>query len=518
MNRRNFLKTAGVGAGAMMMPRIPGRQNASSAQASVKNASQAKNLKDMPNILIIHTDQQNRETLSILGANIIDTPNIDRIGQEGAVFNNFYTNVAVCTPSRGCFLTGRYHHSHGAEVNGRAINQDEISFANVLQDYGYDTGYAGKWHLDGYDLRPGWVHPERSLGFKDCHYMANDFHGKKIKDGRQDSKHTTPYDHTYLPVVYPLDVIGDEESYTTDFFTTKAIDFIEKERENPFCYMLSIPDPHHPWSVRAPYDTMFDPREFELPKTFSEENLPCWAKNVQNNGEFNLDNPDREKNLRKKLALYYGMVKLIDDSMARIFAALERKSILDDTIIIFTSDHGDYNGQHGLFEKNMLYDSVYHIPFLVRYPKAFNRGTVIDEYFSTVDFMPSLMSFLGINGSGREQGKVMPAFSRDRKNDWKNEVYISQHMDGAAGIITPEYELAFMNKYYSYSKSIQVQCKLAPPHSDGILFDRKNDPWQERNLINKPEYSKVVAELTQRIIEHSKNVQSPMYDWLKAMA
>lgn len=473
--------------------------------------------KKKPNILIILTDQQNLNTLSIYGSSIIETPNIDRIGHEGAILKNFYTNVAVCTPSRGNFLTGRYHHSHGAEVNGRPIHQNEITFAKILQKNGYDTEYVGKWHLDGFDLRPGWVHPERSMGFEDCHYMFNDYHGKKIEDGRQDSKIRTPYDYTYDPVVFPMDIVGEGETYTTDYLTNKAIKYIEKERKQPFCYMLSIPDPHHPWSVRPPYDTMFKAEDMTIPKTFSQKDLPPWAKTIQNNGPFRLDNPDREKALCRKLVSYYGMVKLIDDCVGRLIKALEAKGILNNTMIIFTTDHGDYNGEHGLMEKNKIYEPVYHIPFLIRYLGKINKGTIVEEYISIVDFQPSLLGLVGIKKCGREQGRDASHLITGESNDWVNEIFIYQHLDGAAGIITPEYELAFVENYHSYEKGGLVKCTLKPPDSDGILFDRINDPYQENNLINNEAYSDVIEKLTKRLLQHNFSIKSPTANWLEKL-
>jgi arylsulfatase A-like enzyme len=513
MRRREFIKKAGTAAGSSVMLSSAVNTLAAAAPGVRPTAT----IKDKPNILIIYTDQQNYDTLSILGSTVIDTPNLDRIGREGAVFENFYTNVAVCTPSRGCFLTGRYHHSHGAAVNGRPIRQDEVTFAKILQKNGYDTGYAGKWHLDGYDHRPGWIHPERAMGFEHCRYMFNDYHGKKMQDGRQDSKTRTPYDQTYDPVVYPLDIIGDEESYTTDYLTRKTIDFISRERDKPLCYVFAIPDPHHPWSVRPPYDTLFDAGDMPIPKTFNQVDLPRWAKTIQKNGEFRLDNPRREEQLRSKLVAYYGMVKLIDVCVGQILKSLEQKDILDNTIIVFTSDHGDYNGQHGLIEKNMVYEPVYHVPFLIRYPELVEANTVVDDFISAVDFQPTLLGMLGIEASGQEQGHDASGLFRDEHVVWSDEVFIYRHMDHCAGIVTPEYELAYVHSYHSYEEQGLVECKLKPPDSDGIFFDRRLDPLQENNLINNPGYADAVSELTKRLLEHNRAVGSPTMKWLKVL-
>lgn len=483
--------------------------------AAPKSVAARKGMDQRPNVLIILTDQQNRWTIGAYGGTLVETPNIDRIAYEGSIFTNFFTNTAVCTPSRGTLMTGRHHHSHGAWSNGQPLNRDEITFAQLLRDISYDTGYLGKWHLDGYDTRPGWVHQERSMGFTDSRLMFNDYHGKKILEGRQDSKIPTPYDYTYSPIVFPLDVIGDEKSYTTDYLTKKLIERLEKPRENPFCYVLSIPDPHHPWTLRPPYDKMYKPEDMPIPTTFSQKDLPRWAKTVQANNAFALDNPNREQVLREMMATYCGMVKLIDDSVGRILAALQGTDVLDNTIIVFTTDHGDYMGQHGLVEKNQSYEPVYHLPLLIRWPEKIAQGTVIDNFVTTVDFQQTLLGLMELDPSGREQGRDASPLLRGEKIEWVDEAFIYQHGYQRAGIITPEYELVYVESYYSYEDKGVIKCKLTGPDSDAILFDRKNDPEQVNNLIHNPEYKDIIDQLTQRIIEHNVVVGSPTAEWLK---
>ena len=256
-----------------------------------------------PNLLVIHTDQQSSWTLGAYGGTLVETPNTDRIGAEGAVLTNFFTNSAICTPSRGCLVTGRYPCANGALANNLCLNPDEVTFARVLLDAGYDTGYCGKWHLDG-TPRPGWVHPERSMGFRDCRYMFNRGHWQRIED---------PEMGDMQPKVFEYKYIGDEETYATDWLVDKAIGFLRRDRDRPFCCMLSIPDPHTPFSVRAPYDTMFDPADMPLPASFGEESLPDWAEECRARGRYRLDRADREDELRRNKAQYCGMVKLIDE-------------------------------------------------------------------------------------------------------------------------------------------------------------------------------------------------------------
>jgi arylsulfatase A-like enzyme len=441
-----------------------------------------------PNLLVIHTDQQSAWTLGAYGGTLIETPNIDRIGVEGALCRQFFTNSAVCTPSRGCLVTGRYPHSHGAYTNNIPLGRDEVTFAQVLKDRGYETGYAGKWHLDG-TPRPGWIHPERSMGFDDCEFMFNRGHWKKIEDSPMEE---------CQPTIHPYNVVGDEKTFTTDWLTDKTIEFLERPRENPFCYMVSIPDPHAPVWVRPPYDTMFKPEEMPLPATLDDPNTPSWAGD-KSKGFLRADNPERETQLRKFKALYCGEVKLIDDCVGRILDCLEAKGVLDDTIVVFTVDHGEYLGEHGLMNKNQLYETAYRVPMLIRWPEKIPAGTVVDRVLSTVDFQPTILNLMRVTRSGREEGRDASALLRGESIEWVDEAYIHHSSLEQAGIFTDEYELAHVRD------------------GESILFDRKNDPDQVANLANDPAHAETVRELTARIVRHNIEVDAPAAKWLHTL-
>ena len=446
-----------------------------------------ENCRARPNLLVIHTDQQSSWTLGAYGGTLIETPNIDRIAGEGAVLTNFFTNSAVCTPSRGCLLTGRYPHAHGAYTNNIPLNTDEITFAQVLREHGYDTGYAGKWHLDG-KRRPGWVHEDRGMGFEDNYYMFNRGHWKKIEDSTMGDTQPTVYDYK---------VIGDEETYTTDWLADKTMEFIQRPRSEPFCYMVSLPDPHGPVWVRPPYDTMFRPDDMPLPVTLNNKDVPSWLKKAQQSSPFGPGKPNRDQRLREFLALYCGEVKLIDHAVGSIIACLEQQGILDDTVVVFTTDHGEYAGEHGLNGKNQLYETAYRIPMLIRWPERIADGTVIDHVVSTVDFQPSILGLMGVSPCGREQGRDASPLLRGEEIPWLNESFIHHSSLERAGIFTDEFQLAYV--------------KDAEP----ILFHRTNDPDQVHNLFGDPKYRQTVTELTQRITQHNEDVDSPAVGWLK---
>ena len=430
-----------------------------------------------PNVLIIHTDQQSLWTLSCYGSSVIDTPNIDRIAAEGAKLTQFFVNAAVCTPSRGTFLTGRYPHAHGAYRNSLALNRDEVTFAEVMRRNGYATGYAGKWHLDG-TARPGWVHADRSMGFEDARFMFNRGHWKKIADTDMPDCE---------PTIFPYSEFGDEKTYTTDWLTDKTISFIERDRDNPFCYVLSIPDPHTPFKPRAPYDTMLSPDDMVLPDSYGEHSP--FEPFLQQQSK----KPDEAK-LRQFKAWYYGAVKLIDDCVGRLLDTLEHQGILDDTVVVFTSDHGEYMGEHGLMGKNMIYETAHHVPCLVRWPEKIRTGLSVDRVVASADFQQTLLGLVGLDPCGREQGRDASWMLRGEAGAWTDEAFIHHPSFQWSGIFTPEAAYARHKTGY------------------GMLYDRVNDPGELTNLYGDPG-SGLSEGLDERVRAHLADCDAPQADW-----
>lgn len=432
-----------------------------------------------PNLLLIHTDQQSLWTLSCYASELVDepnygkvlvqTPHLDSLAQDGARLTNFFTNSAVCTPSRGCLFTGRYPHAHGAYHNDLPMNRDEQTIARILQTHGYDTGYAGKWHLDG-DAKPGFMSPDHAMGFADCTFMFNRGHWKKMED--------TPDG----PKANPYQLIGDNETYTTDWLATKTIDFICKARTNPFFYAVSIPDPHTPFTVRPPYMTMYDPADMVVPRTFPGHNRNA---------------PKQDESwLRTQKARYCGLVKCIDNNVGRILAALRDRQLLDRTVVVFTTDHGEYMGEHGLMGKNQWYRGAYRLPFLIRWPQRIQAALVLPQFISTVDVQSTLLELLGFAPCGREQGHSFAGLLQGSPAAWTDEVQIHHSSLNGAGLATPSYELVLRRSEPS------------------LLFDRVRDPEQTRNLADDPAYATIRDELRAKIVAHHRATASPALAWL----
>ncbi len=355
--------------------------------------------KSRPNLLIIMTDEHNFRTLGcyrdilpveqayVWGEGLeVKTPNIDFLAEEGVLFSRFYAVTPICTPSRAAFVSGLYPQKTGVEMNDIPLPDEVITFAEVLRKNGYATGYAGKWHLDG-EGKPQWG-PERKFGFSDNRYMFNRGHWKKFAD--------TPDG----PVVAAKDSAGnlsydlngaDHTTFATDFLTDKAIEFIEQNRGSPFCYMLSYPDPHGPDTVRPPYDTLYTHMKFEPPRTSlkSDTDVPSWAGKKE-------EEVDQSQ--------YFGMVKCIDDNIGRLIQTLRKNKLLENTIVIFTSDHGDLRGEHYRRNKGVPLEASAMVPFIIRTASLRQKGVRVDNPFNTVDFAPTILSFMGLGDKPEMDG------------------------------------------------------------------------------------------------------------------
>ncbi|MBM4020218.1 MAG: hypothetical protein FJ288_18185 [Planctomycetes bacterium] len=492
MNRRKFL--AAAAAGGMAAAAWPHRA-ALAAEAPAPG---------LPNVLFLHCDQLSSWALSCYapalktvpnyGRAVVATPHLDRLAAEGALLTNFFTNSAVCTPSRGCLFTGRYPHSHGAYRNDIPMNRDEMTLARVLQSHGYETGYSGKWHLDG-QPRPGFMKAERSMGFQDCRYMFNRGHWKKLEEG--------PGGDPIDPASYAA--IGDEKSYTTDYLAAKAVEFVARPRSRPFFYVVSWPDPHPPFTVREPYMSMYKPEDMPVPNTF----LPGAAVAGDEAGE--PPRPLKPKaakraadnqagggaaHLKAQKARYCGLAKCIDDAVGRIVEALRGRGILDRTVIVFTTDHGEYMGEHNLWGKNQWYRTAYQLPFIVRWPAAV-RPAVVEQFVTNVDVQQTVCGLAGVRPAGREQGRDASPLLRGEKAEWENAAWIHHSSLQAAGLFTPKYELVL---------------KATGGH---MLFDRPADPEQARNLASDPACRETMRSLAGRILDHHERLASPAAAWLK---
>jgi arylsulfatase A-like enzyme len=460
-----------------------------------------------PNLLIIQTDEHNfrtlgcyRELLSreqafIWGEGVkVETPNLDWIAKHGAIADRFYATSPVCTPSRASLMTGRYPQNTGAIQNDLPLDERMVTFAEVLRRNGYATGYAGKWHLDG-PGKPQFA-PERKFGFEDNRYMFNRGHWKKLVEDANG------------PRVGAVNAQGepnynlagaDEKTFTTDFLTDRTIAFIRQHRAGPFAFMLSIPDPHGPNTVRAPYDTMFLALKFQQPRSAQSPGtkLPAYAATLA--GRFN----------QVAMANYFGMVKCIDDNVGRILATLREAGILERTFIVFTSDHGDLCGEHGRDNKGVPMEGSARIAFLLHAPGVVKPGTVVRQALGTVDFKPTILSLMGIANPTKDEGRDASALFRDGRApaDWKDVAFL--RIGGGSRRAAPsedgEYTggagwLGAFSRQYKF-----VVSPAAPPS----LFDLEADPDELTNLFDSPAHRETVRRLGGELLAYAETFNDP---------
>ena len=437
-----------------------------------------------PNIVIVQTDELSfrtlgayRKTLSKEQAemwgpgNVVKTPNIDALAANGILCTEFYTNCPQSAPSRACFLTGLYSMNNGVIVNGIDLEENRETFAHILAANGYATGYAGKWHLSNKTVLPGWA-PQPDMGFEDSKYMYNNGHWKKMVD-TPEGPSVAVKDEKGRPSVAVDN--ADKESYATDFFMTKTIDFIKKHKDGPFCFMLSIADPHGPNTVREPYASMYQDMEFQKPRTWTGSNK----------GKRTIDN--------KGLANYFGMVKCIDDNMGRLVKSLKEQGLYDNTIIIFTADHGDMLGEHDRDDKGVPYEASLKIPFIIQCPALLPQGEICKNVMSNVDVKPTLLGLVGLAGKAKSDGNdyskiLLEAATGESYSNvafCRGPAMKKEDMRGFVCVVTDRYKLV---------------CN--PGGKISALYDRMADPDELKDFSASPDYQDVVKKLMKQLKEY----------------
>ena len=432
------------------------------------------------NLLIIQTDEHHFNTLGCYGGSIVGTPNIDWIANNGALCTSFYATTPVCSPSRASLVSGLYPQKTPVTQNNIPLSDDVVTFAELLRRKGYATGFAGKWHLDG-DGKPQWA-PKRKFGFEDNRFMFNRGHWKKFEDTEAGPRVATR--NNKGPNYNLAD--ADDKTFSTDWLCDKVIDFININHEKPFCYMVSLPDPHGPNTVRAPYDTMYADVRATLPPTLTRkpEQIPGWGRpaNV------------RPAQLRKLMRQYYGMVKCIDDNVGQILDTLRDRGILEETIVVFTSDHGDLCGEHGRLNKGVPYEGSARIPFLIYCPAKIKPKTVVDEALTCIDFLPTAMSLLGVEVPNQVDGRdASSLLTGDVNDEWNDFAFVRSTSTKAPwiSVLTSRYKLVFSTQ------------------DDPWFLDLEQDPREVVNRFGDKSLQPTIREMTSRLDAYAREHNDP---------
>ncbi|WP_286766470.1 MULTISPECIES: sulfatase family protein [Rhodopirellula] len=470
---------------------------------------------DRPNILFVMSDDHTSQAVGAYGSRLAyldPTPNLDRLAEEGMLFENAFCTNSICTPSRACVMTGQYNHTNGVfDLNGR-IEPENQHLAKEMKKAGYQTAMIGKWHLkaepaafDYYCVLPG------------------------------QGKYFDPEFRIQGDKPWPKNTIKKEGMHSTDAITDITLNWFDEVREDdkPFFLMhhykaphdffeyapryeeylaeIAIPEPKNLWSqpqfgslaTRGAKDEMMPFIGTSIGRRNPRRN---YAKHYEVDSWLSDEEAKREAyNIYMKH--YLRCVKGVDDNLARLFAKLEETGQMDNTVIIYTGDQGFMLGEHDYMDKRWMYDESQRMPFLVRYPKSIPAGSRSDAIVENVDYGPTMLAFAGVETPEYMQGKSFREICEtgQEPEGWKQEAYYRYWMHmahhdnpGHLGIRTKTHKLIY---YYGVNYEGKQQ---TPPGWE--LYDLVNDPTEVVNQIDNPEYAEVAKEMKQRLADLRKRV------------
>ena len=492
LDRRQFIQAA---AGALL-----------AAPASVRCATMPKR-KGGINVLFMMTDEQHYRAMSITGNPYIETPNMDRIAREGVLFGNATCVTPYCSPSRASIITGVYPHRHRIllNVSPRRNTQKPLkpdAFPNtecILYQQGYATAHRGKWHLGDkgdfpcYESRAyASKHARDYMKFLDEHLPRSKFAAdrargrylrrpvRKIRAVRKgmDAFFAIPKNRVaYISIIGRTVISPDllpEAQITKD-----VIHLIEQNADRNFMITASWIPPHDLWVIPDPYYSMVDRRKIELPGTTA---LPPWDQRGKSKQLGDLMGPD---GIREYAAIYHGMVKYIDDQIGLILNRLDALGLAKDTLVVFTTDHGDMVGAHGCIGKSVtgFYDDLVRIPLAMRLPGHIKPGTVVKEPVSQIDYMPTILDYAGLPIPQNIHGRSMRPLIERRPAKWRDYAYCQR-----AGRF-----FMLRTQRYKYVYGLK-QGALA-------LYDLPGDPHEDRNLAVDKSHARTVRAMHRRLME-----------------
>ncbi len=446
------------------------------------------------NLLVIMTDQQRFSALSCAGNSILKTPNLDRLASEGAIFENAITPCPVCVPARTSILTGK--SMQGTGVTGNAAATDTVldcgpSFDNVLAAAGYNTEYHGKYHSP-YKLASTYKNKVPYAGAKVegapsehrqyLDYLDQHVPKRPLRPGEVLSK---DFQRPYIPALLdghitdPGEEPGQGEVYGwlqipkehahAAFTVDETIDALDRMAAGPFSLTCSIGPPHPPFLNVAPYWGMYPAKDMPLPENFQHD--MTWSP--YRNRQAQMKKYQSPEAIREGLSIYYGMVREADDNIGRLLARLDALGLRDNTLVIFTSDHGEMMGSHGMGSKMTFYEESVHVPLLMRLPGRIKAGTRIAAPVSTMDLFATILDYLEVKAPRTESASLRPLLEGSGASlaDFRVSEWFGAQVPNFM-VRTKDWKL--------------ILGAGAANRSQDALFDLKNDPGEVTNLIGAP--------------------------------
>jgi arylsulfatase A-like enzyme len=475
--RREAVKAMGAAGLAGLAPQWSSAQSSSSSPPS-------GNPPEHPNILFILTDDHAVRGLSCYGGELMETPNLDRIADEGMRFDNAFVTNSLCAPSRASMLTGKYSHKHGVTENifgdKEPFDNSQMTFPKRLQEAGYTTLQVGKWHLEsdptGFDY---WKRLPNQGRYNDPLFL------EKPKNGDAPTR-------------------IEEEGYVTDIITRDTIEAIQQHRgDRPFCMLSWHKAPHRGWIPDEEHEDLLNDAPLPPPATFNDDyfaraspatharmsiaNMPDWKDDQPDD----LSETERKHwNYQRYMKEYLRTVAALDQEVGRLLEYLDEAGLAENTIVVYATDNGMFIGEHGYYDKRFMYEESIRIPFLVRYPPMIDGGSVEERVVRNIDLAPTFMDLAGADIPEGVQGRSLrPLLEGRDEPDWDEPLYYHyyeypgpHHVRPHYGVRTERYKLIY---YYTVE--------------EWELFDLQRDPNELRNVVDAPRYASVRQELKEEL-------------------
>ncbi|MHC4743219.1 MAG: sulfatase family protein, partial [Planctomycetota bacterium] len=440
-----------------------------------------------PNILYIMSDDHSAAAIKCYGGHlddVIETPNIDRIAAEGMRLKNCFCTNSICTPSRATILTGQYSHVNGVKNLGQSMDRDRQNVARLLQQAGYQTAVVGKWHLtsepsgfDYYNVLPG----QGKYG------VLNTVELKEKGD--------------------PWGTRKDYEGYATDIITDVSLEWLRnRDKDKPFFLMTHHKAPHGKWEYDPKYEDLYADIDFPEPASLWEDKShrseasadagrdilelagrmesPTWPT-----GQLDTTGMDDTQKVKagyqKYLHDYMRCIASVDKSVGRLLDCLEREGLVEDTVVIYTSDQGMFLGEHEYYDKRWMFEDSLRMPFVVRYPGRVRAGSINEDIITNVDFAPTFLDCAGIAKPPEMQGRSFLAnLAGKTPANWPVSMYYRYWMGASGvpahyGVRTKRYKLI---RYYESPSGWE-------------LYDMEKDPLEINNVYDDPAYADAVDKM-----------------------
>jgi len=457
--------------------------------------------KTPPNILFVFTDDHCEQALSAYGSEIISTPGMDRIANEGIRFNRCYVTNSICGPSRAVIQTGIYSHLNGFKTNRDQFDGDQQTFPKLLRNAGYQTAIIGKWHLKS---------TPRGYDFFDV------------------LKGQGPYNNPPMLTMSPGGEVVEikHEGYTTDIITDKTLEWLKTGRnpDKPFMLMCQHKAPHRNWVPHEKYQNWLDEVEIPEPETFWDDysdrtapasrqamevgrhmrerdlKLDLEGNYAEKNRKFREAQPemsDREIvrwNYQRYVKDYLRCVRSVDDGIVRILGYLDESGLAENTVVIYSSDQGWYLGDHGWFDKRWMYEESLKTPLLVRWPGKVKPGSVNEDIVSNLDFAETFLDLAGVEIPDNMQGRsLVPVLQGNTPDDWRESFYYHYYEFPGAHSVARHYGVT--NGKYKLIHYYGPSHVKGETYDDWELFDLEKDPNELNSVYGDPAYEQVQADM-----------------------